>query len=163
MNKKLPLILIVFGMAFLVLATISPGNEQIKFRVGFSADFILSILDRMYFVFTGLCFLISGSIFYFKKRNLNGSVYELCVLLLSFSLISIVYSFIFNILAMPLADSKFRLVTFFIQSLSRLLNPGLNFDFFIALAWLISMAGSAIYIDKYFSNKTRSDNNESSH
>ncbi len=150
MKNFLSALMIFLGLLFVVLFFFYPWLDQVEAKAGFSLNFIILILDKIYISLVGTYLIIFGLVTYFKKIKNQGIIYEETTYLMLFSFLTIFFSYIFNAISSPLIDSKFRVVLFVFQTIARFFNPSLTFDFIISIAWLISVLVTFRFAYKYF-------------
>jgi hypothetical protein len=137
MNNKSGNIFIILGGFFILFGVFlfTINSFDTPFGTIF-LNLILFLLDCLWLIGTGLFILISG--FQIKKLKQNKTMdFKICSYFSIFNINFLVFSFIFNLLAEPLAQSNGRILTYFFQSGIQIINPSLSVGLIIPLISIV--------------------------
>lgn len=110
-------------------------------------NIILSVFDRMVFVIIGFYLIYVG--YRLVRGSKNGSeLINIGGQLSIFTFFSLFFTLLFNSLAQPEINSSWRIFTFFLQAISRLLNPSFSAGFFIPILGLVSFIIVSVWFHK---------------
>ncbi len=154
MAVKFGYLFILFGVLFLSLSIYVYNITTKESEFGtILVNIILSVFDRMVFVISGIYLLFLG------YRLVRGSKNDLGIIKIGgqlsiFIIFSVFFTVLFNFLAHPEINSTWRIFTFFLQAISRILNPSFSADFFIPILGLVSFIIVSVWFHKSLFGKS---------
>ena len=154
MASKFGYAFIFIGMLLISLSIYIYSNTTIEAKLGAISNLILSVFDIMVFMVIGFYFTYTG---YRLRRGTTKALESIqtggqIFIFISFSLC---FSFLFNLLANSKIDSTWRIFTFFLQGITRLLNPSFSIGFFIPILGLLGFVITSYWFHKTFLEKIR--------
>lgn len=154
MASKFGYAFIFIGMLLISLSIYIYSNTTIEAKLGAISNLILSVFDIMVFMVFGFYFTYTG---YRLRRGTTKALESIqtggqIFIFISFSLF---FSFLFNLLANSKIDSTWRIFTFFLQGISRLLNPSFSIGVFIPILGLLGFVITSYWFHKTFLEKIR--------
>ncbi len=154
MLKKIKMIFVFTGIVFIIYGVTLTFLISPPVKFGFLLNIILYVFDFIWFICSGI-FLIYCGWTINRGEDLNLTMLSFGSYFLIFSVISVITSCIFNILAKPQLESTGRIFTFLIQAFSRLLSPSLAFDFFVPLFGVLAIIAISIWFQRAVINKLK--------
>lgn len=154
MASKFGYAFIFIGMLLISLSIYIYSNTTIEAKLGAISNLILSVFDIMIFMVLGFYFTYTG---YRLRRGTTKALESIqtggqIFIFISFSLC---FSFLFNLLANSKIDSTWRIFTFFLQGITRLLNPSFSIGVFIPILGLLGFVITSYWFHKTFLEKIR--------